>query len=521
MADSSASPELSLSTSDLVESIVTSSRPLGEAERGHILTRGIHGFSDCYVIVILDGPVERLIPNDHVVLACAALRIRHPLLSSHVSFAGLNPEYVCAAPMSEQHALKETKDMIEFSSFQTRDQPVAALRKRWSEGTDPRDVLDIRQGTIRFAWMSGIGAAEGQYVFGLQIPHFATDGHRQILIVRQFLELLADIDRAHGELMGHFSGPRRPLRLPDNLEAILPDIQTSEAQMTEAQAAYDKLTQASTLPRAGRIPDGTGARDRTIPREVLRVWPREDTRRILSACKAHGVSITQVIAAAMALAIMEAHANLELPSSISLNEPQGFILNHAIDLTPRAQPSAKAAEPELALRIVTFPVFLAAPPSAYAVAHEMETLWSLAKQCRENTLAFVQSPNFWQFMYLARDTLAEDFFSRVAGEPSVPYLSSVGDLDSELPMHYQFISSSATAPQGSQEDHTQSLAISKLILGIKANPFVDTVSLWTFDRQLHINIFHSASRMTPALMDPYIRRIHDIISRLSVVAHKL
>ncbi|PCH37615.1 hypothetical protein WOLCODRAFT_168130 [Wolfiporia cocos MD-104 SS10] len=149
MANASTTPELSLSFSDLTETTITSSRPLARSELGQVFTRGIQGFSDGYVILALDSPFARRVYDDHVVLALAALRIRNPLLSCHVLFAGPVPAYVCAAPMTERHALKEARDMVEFSTFRTRAHTVAALRKRWSEEVDPRDTLDIRQGIIR------------------------------------------------------------------------------------------------------------------------------------------------------------------------------------------------------------------------------------------------------------------------------------------------------------------------------------------------------------------------------------
>ncbi|PCH36961.1 hypothetical protein WOLCODRAFT_28852 [Wolfiporia cocos MD-104 SS10] len=519
MADASMTPERSLSLSDFTESVITSGRPLAGSELGQLFTRGMQGFSDRYVTLALDSPSTRPVFDDHVVLALAALRIRDPLLSCHVSFAGPVPAYVCAAPMTERHALKEARDMIEFSTFWARDQSEGALRKRWSEGVDPRDTLDIRQGIIRLVWMKGVGSAEGQYIFGLQEPHFVTDARRQIRVVRQFLELLVDVDRAHGDLMGYFSGPRRPLRIPDSLEDWLPEMQISDSQM-EARDAYNKLIPASTLPRGGRIPDGTGAKDDAMPHEILRVWSREDTKRILSACSAHGVTITHTASAVMALAAMEMHANSESLSPISPNEPQGFCLSNAIDLMARADSEARELESEQSARIITFPVYIAAPPSAYAATHKMETLWSLAKQCRDNIRAFVQSPHFWQFVQLARATMTEDFFSRVASKPSVPYLSSIGDLDSELPMHYPFVSSSASSEEGGKAA-APALYIANMTMGVKADPFIDSLIIWTYDKKLHMDLMYSASRMTPALMDPYFSRIQDIISSLSLVEPKL
>ena len=92
----------------LRESTTTRRRPLGQNELAYVLIRGPCGYFDSFSIIPLICASAHSITDDEVIHACAALRLRHPLLASKVAYSTEGPpEFVIHSPMTEVHALRE------------------------------------------------------------------------------------------------------------------------------------------------------------------------------------------------------------------------------------------------------------------------------------------------------------------------------------------------------------------------------------------------------------------------------
>ena len=130
----------------LRESKTTYRRPLGQNEIGYALVRGPRGYADSFSIVPLACSGGHTIADDEVVEACAALRLRHPLLASKVAYSTEKPpELVVHSPMTAAHALREARAQIDFHAFHDHDAATQALQNRWLSAS-PEDALDLRNG---------------------------------------------------------------------------------------------------------------------------------------------------------------------------------------------------------------------------------------------------------------------------------------------------------------------------------------------------------------------------------------
>ena len=226
----------------LRESTTTFRRLIGQNEIGYALVRGPRGYADSFSIAPLACSGGHTIADDEVVQACAALRLRHPLLASKVAYSTEKPpELVVHSPMTEAHALREARAQIEFHAFHEQEAATEALRERWLSAT-PEDALDLRAGTCSLYWARDIDPHSGRYILGFMTPHFITDGRRRLNLVRCMLELLTTPGRAKRELTAHFSGKTPIVELPPSLEGLLPQMGASDlSEVAKAKAAFEEL----------------------------------------------------------------------------------------------------------------------------------------------------------------------------------------------------------------------------------------------------------------------------------------
>lgn len=239
----------------LRESTTTYRRPMGLNEIGYALVRGPRGYVDSFSIIPLACSGGHTITDDEVVQACAALRLRHPLLASKVAYSTEKPpEIVYHSPMTEAHALREARAQIEFHAFHDHDAATEALRDRWMSAT-AEDALDLRNGTCSLYWGRDIDPHSGRYILGFMTPHFITDGKRRLNLVRCMLELLTTPGRATKELTAHFSGKTPIVGLPPSLEGLLPDQGAPDlSEIGKAKAAFDELIKFRSKVRATSCP---------------------------------------------------------------------------------------------------------------------------------------------------------------------------------------------------------------------------------------------------------------------------
>ncbi|PCH34255.1 hypothetical protein WOLCODRAFT_160731 [Wolfiporia cocos MD-104 SS10] len=510
---SSLNGQLPLIMPILQESTLTHSRPLSPEEIRYLYPRRLRGFADTFTIVRLVCEGGHTISDEHVALATAALRLRHPLFAAKVSFAGPVPAFMVNMPVSMAHALKEAWAQIEFHSFASGEQAhhAVALRERWG-GSDLADALDVRIGTCSVWWARGVDTASGQYVLGVQATHFVTGGRRRLGLVRQFVELLASPHQAEAELNAYFAGGRPIAQIPTSQDSLKPQLTSDPEELEKGKAAFAEIMKLSAKPMAGLVPDGTIEEGKVAARILRHEWSQADTASILRACKAHGITVTHLANVASALAAVEdangqplqhysAPRNTDLPS-----DTYHFDLNQALDLSAKVSGSSVS---EFVLRVFTYPVHLSVPCPALSGPDGLAALWAIARDFKAGHTAFVESPYFWQFAALHGPQMASRYMGILAGRPFVPYMSSLGDCTGLLPSRYI-----VGTGEGANGETNTALRIVDLDSAGKVDPVTSSLQLWTWDGRLYFQLKYNASRTSDTLMDPYFQRIVDMMTRL-------
>ena len=176
----------------------TVNRPLSTGEVMYAISRRGGGMADPSTIVSLVCTKGHIVTDDEVILACAVLRLRHPLFASSLTLIG-SPHFTVNSPMTQTHAVRAAKEQIEFHTFDDQDTAVLALRDAWL-AFDPDHALDARERTCALWWGRDADPRSGKYILGLITTHFVTDNRRRLNLVRQFLELIASPGKAliHG-----------------------------------------------------------------------------------------------------------------------------------------------------------------------------------------------------------------------------------------------------------------------------------------------------------------------------------
>lgn len=225
--------------SQLLEATNTQSRPMGLMELWYAIARQGGGMSDPGSILPLVCTGDHIIDDHDVVLACAALRLRYPLLASSQSFVG-EPHFVVNTPLTHAHAIRMAREQIEFHTFDDQDAAVVALRDRWL-AFDPDDALDVRVRTCAILWARDADPRSGKYVLGIISSHSVTDNRRRLNLVRHFLELLSAPGKAQAELDAHFAGKNPTAPIPPSTEQLRPELSNDKAEVEQAKAVFDGL----------------------------------------------------------------------------------------------------------------------------------------------------------------------------------------------------------------------------------------------------------------------------------------
>ncbi|KAI0922741.1 hypothetical protein AcW1_002687 [Taiwanofungus camphoratus] len=174
---------------------------------------------------------------------------------------------------------------------------------------------------------------------------------------------------------------------------FFPNAVSSQQPWLLPNEAYDKLTKIA-IPPAGPVPDGASSEAELSPRIVRHVWSGSDTRKILSRCKDRGVGITQLISAAITVSSSRSSEN----HCESQDDLHRFDIHSAVDLTSRPGTSPSSADAqETALRVVLFSTVVTVPRANLSLRGHTDSLWDLARQYKERSATYVQSPHFWRF----------------------------------------------------------------------------------------------------------------------------
>lgn len=218
----------------------TAYRPLSTVELMYAISRQGGGSADPSTIVSLVCSPGHTIADDDVVVSCAVLRLRHPLLASSLTLLGA-PHFTVNSPMTQAHAIRAAKEQIEFHSFDDHDAAALALRDAWL-AFDRDNALDVRTRTCSLWWGRDNDPRSGKYVFGLITTHFVADNRRRLNLMRQFLELLASPEKAKAELDAYFSTNSPPVPvIPISVEQFQPKPSGDGQEALRAKDAYDNL----------------------------------------------------------------------------------------------------------------------------------------------------------------------------------------------------------------------------------------------------------------------------------------
>ncbi|KAH9934970.1 uncharacterized protein B0H18DRAFT_951458 [Fomitopsis serialis] len=448
----------------LRETTLTFSRPLGGNELGYVLLRRTRGYYDSFTIVSLVCSGGHTITDDEVVQACAALRLRHPLLASKVAYSTMEPPtLVYTSPLTEAHAVREARAQIEIHAFHDQDASTETLRDQWLYA-NPEEALDLRNGTCSLYWGRDTDSRSGKYILGFMTPHFITDGRRRLNLVRCMLDLLATPGRAAHELAAHFSGKMPIVEIPPAWESLCPDMRTTDpAELAKAKEAFDELVKF-----------------RSKPRFVRQIWSTEETKRILKACKAHGVTITHLANIASAFATVQ-HPGAADRNGVPRDEDSYYFeFSQAIDLSakvPRLSNNGEMRRP-FACRQIGRPgrdLGCRAP------------IQGAERRLREVTLLLA-------LQWFLRCDRFENYMAQMTGKPFVPYMSSLGDLKSILPIRYPVQLPHVNGDVDGSTSHSAEVRILDQITSGKIDPQVSSFLMYTFDESLNLQFKWNAGR---------------------------
>ncbi|TFY61797.1 hypothetical protein EVJ58_g4284 [Rhodofomes roseus] len=469
----------------LREGSLTYSRPLGPTELGCLLPRGTRGYTDTFTIASLACSGGHTITDDEVIYACAALRLRHPLLASTIAFHPAQPpEFVYASPLTKAHALREARAQIEFHTFADQDAAAEALRDQWLT-LDPEGALDLRYGTCSLYWARDVDPRAGRVHLrphdgALRHGRAAQGEHRPVHV-----GAARHPRPAQRELGAHFAGDTPIVEIPPTLDSLLPDMSKADpAELAKAKAAFDEFVKLRRKPLFGFVPDGDAAENNIQPRFVRQTWSTEQTKLILKACKAHGVTITHFANAASVFASVQCASRGAVPpggssgSGDSLEDCYYFDLCQAMDTNAKLPRLSSNGETETALRCTTYPIVLAVPRAAFA-SSTPDALWDAARQ------------------YRARH-------------------EALGDMKSVLPARYPVQPSRAAVNGTASKTQVASAEIRVLdqIQTGKALPHIAAFLLYTFDDRLNLQFKWNAGHMSDGIMRSFFDRVVEIISQV-------
>lgn len=271
----------------------------------------------------------------------------------------------------------------------------------------------------------------------------------------------------------------------------------------------------------GLVPDGSA--DTFKARIIRHTWSDSDTAKIIRACKAHGVTVTQLVSAIMAIAAAPPHGGIFEDCHFLHSRPLPcsdyycFKLHMAIDLSRRSQmSSSEKAVYEAVLRAAGYAIFVAVPrfkmPDHEGAVNEA---WSIARQCKQSHDVYVGSPYFWHFnqRYLSTQLSHRDS----AVQPRLPLLSSLGDCSKQLPS--RFVMTSAPAESVLGKHHTLrrgEIIVSDMMISGRMLPDAMALHLWTYGSHLNVQLTHNSSYTSTILMDRYFRRVIEMVTMLGL-----
>lgn len=262
-------------------------------------------------------------------------------------------------------------------------------------------------------------------------------------------------------------------------------------------------------PMSGIIPDGS-LRAPLRPRMVRKVWSAGETARILRACKAHSATVTHLVNVAGSLSSVYPSLNAAAAPASEISYCFDFF--QAVDVAAKAASKAET-EMETVVRMDLYPVVLRVTRAQIVdSANEPEGVWDIARLYKEQNDAFLKSPYFWHLLAMHSVRVTESYQAMLAGKPSLPFMSSLGDLKTLLPARYPVHPPAASSDGGSEATGAEIRITDNWTAGM-VDPLSLAVHLFTFDGRLHLQCRHNVSFMSDALVVPWFDGLIEIVSR--------
>lgn len=401
-----ATPEPRPSTPDLLEPPTTRTglplpsgpsraRPLSENELSYYLPSRADGVNDMYLHHTLSAPSVAFAPA-RVLHAWAYQLLQQPLLGSHVRFQGYQDvSFEHAVPRTLAEALGQAQDrLVRFVSRSDKEMVDAYLNgprtlsnerlallcvaERAPQGHTPPDS-PVRADANDEIETEPRPEPRTEYEIMLCATHYLGDGMALHTFMNELYGLLGSdktVDDFAALIRAQVGEPA-PTGIPLPLEDRLP---APRSRLVEAVGAEEYKRSEARLIGGQSFPGPASKRERHTVVPTF-AYSEAETKRILAACKAHGVTIAHAAFALCNLAWARHTLDRTAPS----------LIYSALNLRPNMAPlPADASSSYFHLAVGYFNIVL--PTLLPADLTPAELFWHRARATKAQTVAAVKSP---------------------------------------------------------------------------------------------------------------------------------
>ncbi|KAF9041766.1 hypothetical protein BDZ89DRAFT_1109706 [Hymenopellis radicata] len=377
--------------SSIPRSLCQFERAMGDTEASYFLPSRENGVNDMYLHLGFTAP-PRLTSRSRVSLVWALLRLRHPILASHVIMHNYKDiRFLYKGPASVQEAIDDANRNLEYRNEVTDDLldgylngPRTLSNERLSyliiSPTGSNDSIPSPPPTPRH---NGNHLSHNHDVL-ICATHFIGDGMALHNLSNDFFTLLGgpnDEEALRKLLVEEWNRrcnkPGDASTLPLSLEELLPEVPDSAFHRAASRVDFQNVQRKQIGGQA--FPKQSGKPRHTVIRIVS--IDEDRTKRMLKTCKANRVSISSAVFALCNIAWARASQNRgELPS----------LMYSALNLRPNLRAEKALCDSYWFLAIgyfnIILPTFL---PKSKDVS---KTFWHRARLAKEQSTVAAKSP---------------------------------------------------------------------------------------------------------------------------------
>ncbi|KAF5368480.1 hypothetical protein D9758_002233 [Tetrapyrgos nigripes] len=367
-------------------------RKLGDTEASYFLPSRENGVNDMYLHLGFRAPLYIMDPQC-VALVWSILRIRHPLLASQVEMHSYDDiRFVYTPPRSPEEALKLAESNIDYrtqpkdellDSYLNGQRTLSSSRLSYLIVSNPEKAGVTMNGDSSTLLGSSNTDVSREYDLMICATHFLGDGMALHAFANEFFSLLSSSDSKGLQDLLTFEWQERCFKrtpasfLPTAMEDRLPECSTTlqrVASRVEFRNSQDRLIGGQTFPKGARK-----ARETVAPTVS---FDEERTKKILKACKNHGVSISSALFAICNIAWAKtSKVKWDLPT----------MMYSALNMRPYLSPSRQLSDSYWFLSIGYFNVIL---PTFIPKDDDdlTRTFWHRARSAKEQSTNAVKHP---------------------------------------------------------------------------------------------------------------------------------